>query len=906
MVTFSKAQTVAHAGQYYELHYSSKIGEYYAPSAEPVVGHALGKGAEALGIAGDITAEQFEALLRGQDPNSDLRIRMKSSRPDAVERAGWDCTISPPKSISIQALVAGDQRLIEVDRRAATRAMQLAEACALGRQHGGKEWVLSGNIIAVMFEHFDSRESVGSNHGPDPQLHHHFFIMNATELPSGQWRSLDLKEMMKAREFIDAVYMSELAREAQDVGYRINRGADGSFELEGFTREQIEAFSQRAKDIELGKETQNITSPKAARQVVLDTRLPKREHDRAQLKVEREKIAAEQGIHLTYRPANAVRRIDAGANYEAHRSLEFAVRHNINREAVVDHRDIIRDALQHGLGVTDLAHIETAIQSRQGSGQLIATGASHVHPLNRYTTPEMVRLERENLALVRDGINHGRPIAGIAIRNPVSGVLTSTGASEVRKWATTNKLLPEQTEAAVLTLTSGHWVTAIEGLAGSAKTTVVGAMKEFAQEHGWTVYGTSTTTGSVEALEAVGLDARTVAKLRATPLPAKGHHEMWIVDESSLLATVPVNELLQLAKQRGVERIIFVGDQRQHLAIEAGNPLRQLLADNIAVAYLTTIRRQKDPELLRAVQAGAHGRTDESIDLLVEQKRVFEIKDAPARYERIAAEYQNAVELGENCLVISPANQERKDINQVIRARLVASGYVQSLGQQHQILIPRDMTDPQLQHARSYHEGEVIYFRRGSKAQQIPKQAYLTVAAVNDESLTLRAENGRLIQFDPSRWKGLSVYTTEERTIAIGDRLQWRERDAQRHIANGRYAIVTALDQRNIGVRFDNGREVSMPLREARKIDLGYCSTSHKAQGSTVTKAILNIDSSRRAELVNMRQFYVGESRPERELRIYTDTVQGMRRAIARTQDKELALDVVEKFEQRQSAGMRI
>jgi hypothetical protein len=68
----------------------------------------------------------------------------------------------------------------------------------------------------------------------------------------------------------------------------------------------------------------------------------------------------------------------------------------------------------------------------------------------------------------------------------------------------------------------------------------------------------------------------------------------------------------------------------------------------------------------------------------------------------------------------------------------------------------------------------------------------------------------------------------------------------------------------------------------------------------------LNIDSSRRAELVNMRQFYVGESRPERELLIYTDSVQGMRRAVARTQDKELALDVVEKFQQRQSAGMRI
>ena len=900
MVTFSKAQTVEHAGQYYKQHYSSKIGEYYAPTADPVVGVALGKGAEALGIAGDITAERFEALLRGQDPTSDLRIRMKSSRPDAVERAGWDCTISPPKSISIQALVAGDARLIEVDRRAAMRAMQQAEACALGRQHGGQEWVQSGNIIAVMFEHFDSRESIGSDHGPDPQLHHHFFMMNATRLPNGQWRSLDLKEMMKAREFIDSAYMSEIARGAQDLGYGITRGPDGTFELEGFTREQIEAFSQRAKDIQLGKEKQSITSPKAARQIVLDTRLPKRQHDRAQLKVEREKIAAEQGIDLNYRPANAVR-IDTGANYQAHRSLDFAVRHATNREAVVDHRDIMRDALQHGVGATDLAHIEAALKGQQASGQLIATGKSHVHPLDRYTTPEMVRLERENIAFARDGMNHGRPIAGLAIRNVATGVVTGMGESEVREWAAKKKLLPDQTEAAVISLTSGHWITAIEGFAGTAKTTLVGAMKEFAQQHAWTVYGAGTTTGSVEALEAVGLDARTVAKLRATPLPAKGEHEVWIVDESSLLATVPVNELLKLAKERGVERIIFVGDQQQHLAIEAGNPLRQLLVDNIAVAYLTTIRRQKDPELLRAVQAGADGRTDESIDLLVEQKRVFEIKDAPARYERIAAEYQNAVELGEHCLVVSSANQERKDINQAIRERLVSNGYVQSLGQHLEILIPRDMTDPQLHNARSYHENEVIFFTRGSKAQHIPKQAYFAVAAVKDESLTLRAENGRLVEFDPSGWKGLRVYTTEARTIATGDRLQWRERDARRHIVNGRYATITALDQKNIAVRFDNGREVSMPLREARKIDLGYCSTSHKAQGSTVTKAILNIDSSRRAELVNMRQFYVGESRPERELLIYTDSVQGMRRAVSRTQDKELALDVLK---QRPSQGI--
>src|SRR5690349_19943634 len=101
MVSLSKAQTVEQDGQYYQQHYSSKIGEYYAPTQGQIIGQAIGKGAEAMGIAGNISGEQFEALLRGQDPGSDARLRMKTSRADASQRAGWDCTISPPKSISI-------------------------------------------------------------------------------------------------------------------------------------------------------------------------------------------------------------------------------------------------------------------------------------------------------------------------------------------------------------------------------------------------------------------------------------------------------------------------------------------------------------------------------------------------------------------------------------------------------------------------------------------------------------------------------------------------------------------------------------------------------------------------------------------------------------------------------------
>src|ERR1700756_2208900 len=110
----------------------------------------------------------------------------------------------------------------------------------------------------------------------------------------------------------------------------------------------------------------------------------------------------------------------------------------------------------------------------------------------------------------------------------------------------------------------------------------------------------------------------------------------------------------------------------------------------------------------------------------------------------------------------------------LLRARKLPTPYI---GQKHQVLIRRDLTPAQLRDARSYHEGDVLYFRRGSKRQQIPKGAYLTVSAVNDTSLTLTGENAHRLEFDPSTLKGIQAYTTESRTIAVGDRLQWREPD---------------------------------------------------------------------------------------------------------------------------------
>src|SRR5260370_34032950 len=149
------AMTVEQAGSYYGVPHSAAV--YYAGAEQGVIGHAVGRGAQFLALS-DLTAEQFDALLLGHDPTTQGELRTKATHGD-TERAGWDCTLSPPKSISIQAIVAGDKRLLRVDRDAALYAIREAEACPLARRHGRKEWVETSNVLAIMFEHYDSRES---------------------------------------------------------------------------------------------------------------------------------------------------------------------------------------------------------------------------------------------------------------------------------------------------------------------------------------------------------------------------------------------------------------------------------------------------------------------------------------------------------------------------------------------------------------------------------------------------------------------------------------------------------------------------------------------------------------------------------------------------------------------------
>lgn len=881
MLVMSKgALTAAQAETYYEEKYSHD--DYYSEK-QRVVGQWFGGAAEELGLSGEVATEDFRSVLRGQHPASGEVLVHKANGYDD-RRAGWDATFNAPKSVSIEGLAGDDQRLIEAHRQAVSSALIELEQYALSRRRGGSEWVVTGNIVAARFDHIAARPASGvkDGYGPDPHLHTHVVIANITLRPDAEWRGLDPIEIYRAQSFATAVYRSELAREVQQLGYGIKvAGRDGRWELDGYTREQVMAFSRRRQDIERTLAREGLAGAEAAQNIAHRTRLSKDHRDEASLKAEWRARAREYSItferQVSQSPEHAL--LQKPHPVKAEEAVRQSIAENTEREAVIDRRALEARALQHGMGNVDLRDIRRESQRFELHRRLIPVGQAVNSPQGAYTTPAMTALESENIELMRAA--QGR---AAAIATP----------GEVQGWASVRQLLSDQATVAQLTLASRDWITSIEGRAGAAKTTTVGAIREFGEKHGYAVYGFGPTTRAVKSLSEAGVSARTVASLLESESPhGQAAKQIWFVDESSLLPTRQVNRLLHKARDEEVERIIFVGDQRQHHAIEAGRPIFQMQEAGMLIARLDTIRRQRGPELREAVTHAAKGEIAESLAILERRGDIREVDDIERCRKQIAREYAATHQAGERVLAVSPANDERRELNKAIRVELIARGQVAPQGQQHTILVNRGLSGAQRAMAYNYEEGDVIRFTRGSKQFEIGKGDYARVETVDREAnlLTVTTANGRRVEYNPVRLFGVEVFREEQRTVARGERIQFRAPDRALGVANGEFATIKSIDAQRAVMQLDNGRELTAALNRLRHIDHGYASTSHSAQGATVDRVILDIDTRLSMELVNRKQFYVSISRARNALAIFTDDRSQLARAASRNREKSVALE---------------
>src|ERR1700720_4568612 len=161
-------------------------------------------------------------------------------------RAGWDAKVSAPKSVSLTALVGGDERVREAHRESVRVALDQLEHYTQARIGGNHPPETTGKFIAAKFEHDTARPVDGY---VAPQLHTHVVIFNITERADGETRALQERGLFQSQQFATAIYQSELTYRVRQLGYEITTGRSGAPEIKGYTQEYLDASSPRSQQI---------------------------------------------------------------------------------------------------------------------------------------------------------------------------------------------------------------------------------------------------------------------------------------------------------------------------------------------------------------------------------------------------------------------------------------------------------------------------------------------------------------------------------------------------------------------------------------------------------------------------------------------------------------------------------
>jgi ATP-dependent exoDNAse (exonuclease V) alpha subunit len=342
------------------------------------------------------------------------------------------------------------------------------------------------------------------------------------------------------------------------------------------------------------------------------------------------------------------------------------------------------------------------------------------------------------------------------------------------------------------------------------------------------------------------------------------------------------------------DRVLVIGDIRQHQAIEAGKPFEQMQQAGMPTARLDRIIRQRDPELLKAVEQLAAGETRAGIGMLAQQGRIREMTDPKLRVAALAKGYAASPE---NTLIVSPDNRSRLEINQAVRSEMRERGLLKDDERSFQVLTHRgELTGSDRAWAARYNAGDVLQYNTGSKEHGIRRNSLARVLSVDPTAneITVETDSGGTITYDPRRLRGVNVFEETSREFATGDRVQFTAPNKALRVANRDLGTIEAIVENKITVRLDgrNERIITFDAERFRQMDHGYAVTSHSAQGITAERVLVNADTSVHPGLLNSRFAYVSVSRASQEAMIFTDSLAKLSSQLSVDLSKSSALEV--------------
>lgn len=879
VASVSALSSAGQAASYYEA------DDYYAEGGL-APSEWLGDGAEVLGLSGDVDREHFKNLLEGKVAGEQLG----TTRDGKLEhRPGWDITLSAPKSVSIMAEVAGDRRLIGAHSEAVKTALGFVEkhmAATRIREDGLVTREATGNLTIASFQH-------GTSRAQDPQLHTHNVILNATRDKDGNWRSLEPRAIYQLQKQIGAVYRQELALKVRELGYDIETGKESFFEISGISKDVINAFSGRSAAIEdrlaeRGKTREQASA--AEKQIAaLDTRDGKASIDHAKLVKDWRATADAAGFGMNERMnvvegakahvANSASPDASAAKSQimAERAVAHAIQNLSERQSVFAESSLEEAAGRFGLGHVSHSQIQSAIANAANAGDLLPRQFEDKRgaEFSGFTT-------RENLEIEQRMLKNEQAGRGMlpAISSPiVAAKAVASAAAEAQKnglpW---NK---DQRSSTAQLLVSRNRVTALQGYAGTAKTTTVLAIyAKQAEARGFSVTALAPTASAAMTLgNALETRADTVARHLLSPANPGSDKSVWIVDEASLLSSRDTTKLFDMAEKQDA-RVLLVGDIKQLGSVEAGAAFAQLQKAGMETAKVGEILRQSNAAAKEAVLASIEGDARKALAAINGGGgRIVESAEREDRFAAIAKAYAGLDKAEQSkTLIVEPSREGRDTLTDEIRNELAKTGALTGSAIEAQSLVNKGLTRAEARDVASYAKGDVIRFTKDYAHKGASRGESYRVENIDPAkaAIALKSEDGREIDWRLRQWGAGKSQAFDTKTLELktGDRIMFTRNDRELGRINGQRGEVRNIDQhtRTAVIKTTNGKTQTLALDSHRDSHIrhAYVETAFAAQGRTADHVMVHADS-KASNLIDQKSFYVAISRAKHSVAIYTN-----------------------------------
>ena len=688
-----------------ETYYLSEVIEgredyYLDPGEAP--GRWIESLAGELDLAGVVEGDDLRSVLAGRDPRTGLALR-----ESVATVPGFDLTLSAPKGISVTWALsdrATAERIVAAHDRGVDAAIGYMErhASALRRGHAGAEVVDGDGFVAAGFRHRTSRAG-------DPQLHTHVLVANMSRGPDGRWTALDARPIYRHARTAGFLYQAVLRDElARSLGFLFEEIENGYADIAGVPKELRRHFSTRRREIAAEMERQGSTSARGAQVATLATRQAKAERLSETELRERWAESARSFDFAVEELARLVRSpvIDADDAEIAARLTEH--------DATFARRDVVRAVAQSATQGASLDAIEERSEEFLASEQAIPLTT------DRFTTPEILALERRTIALAASGSRSGR---GLASTDAIAAAVAdrpSLGADQ---------------RAAVESITrSGNAVDVMIGPAGTGKTFLLDAARDAWESSGYCVIGTSLAARAAAELHAgSGIESQTADRLLLRIDQGRERFDaqtVLVIDEAGMLGTRRLAALVAEASANG-SKVLLVGDPRQLPEIDAGG-LFSGLASRLGFVTLTENRRQRDP-VERAVAAELRqGLVVDAMARLDRHGEVTTAENADRLRDGLVGEWHAARQRGEDVLMIAGRRAAVADLNERARELRLANG---ELGQE--VFATNE---------RRFAIGDEVLANRNDYGLGLLNNDRGVLVRAEDEALVVRLADGREVE----------------------------------------------------------------------------------------------------------------------------------------------------------------